>query len=182
MRVVGVVKVAGLFHPFRRHNANRLQGQRSAFPFPCACLRFVDLEGSEVIAVVAVEFGPGETGPRLGVLPHPHLAGFIVALCMEGLPPQLGNRGQLVDADRSFEHGVMINVGEKIVILNDNPLGNCLRTAPLIAMGQRRCALLDHPLVSLCWRLTCRTGRPDKAARFRRLWCVAPRRHRSGAG
>jgi len=34
----------------------------------------------------------------------------------------------------------------RIVISIDNPLGNSLRAAPLIAMGQRRYALLDYRL------------------------------------
>ena len=46
------------------------------------------------------------------------------------------------------DDGVRVAGKGRIVISNDNPLGNSLRAAPLIAMGQRRCALLDHQLVA----------------------------------
>ena len=80
------------------------------------------------------------------------LSGLVAPFGMEGGPAQLGDGGQLVDADGSFEHGGRIGPKGGIVISNDNPLGNSFRlrlqAAPLIAMGQRRCALLDHQLVA----------------------------------
>ena len=46
-----------------------------------------------------------------------------MALGMECCPAKLGDAFDLVYSDCSFEHGALLADKERIVILNDNPLG-----------------------------------------------------------
>jgi hypothetical protein len=94
----------------------------------------VGFEGGEIVPVVFC-LRPGETETGFRIVSDPCFAGLVVTLRMEGCPAKLGDGGELVDADSSFEHGDRIAGRGGIVISNDNPLGNSLRDAPLIAIG-----------------------------------------------
>ncbi|CTQ31292.1 hypothetical protein JAN5088_00046 [Jannaschia rubra] len=112
-----VVEIPRLAHPVRGDDADGLEGDRRALALPGPGLGLVDPEGGQVVAVGPVlELGPGQAVPRHGAFPDPRPAGLVVPLSMEGGPAQLGDGGDLVDADGGLEHGVSIRCRQGIAI------------------------------------------------------------------
>lgn len=62
------------------------------------------LESSEVVPVALWGFGPCQTRSWLSILTQPGLAGLVGPFCVEGGTAQLGDAGDLVDADSGLEH------------------------------------------------------------------------------
>ena len=98
------MQIARRLDPFWRHNAKGLHAERRAFAFTCPQLCLVSFEGREIVPVTFGCFGPCQSCAGFSSFAKSGLAGLVAAFCMQGGTAQLGDAGDLVDADGGLEH------------------------------------------------------------------------------
>ena len=98
------MEIARRLHPFRGDHAQRLhaEGRALAFTGPQLCL--VGFVGGEIVPVALGGLGPCQRCTRLSAFPQSCLAGLVSAFGVEGGTAQLGDAGDLVDANGGLEH------------------------------------------------------------------------------
>ena len=102
--VVGVMQIARRLHPFRGDHAQRLHAEGRAFAFTCPQLCLVRFVCGEIVPVALGCLGPCQRGTGFSPFPQSCLAGLVSAFSVEGGTAQLGDAGDLVDADGGLEH------------------------------------------------------------------------------
>jgi len=98
------MQIASRLDPLWRHDAKGLHAKRRAFAFASPQLGLVGLEGGEIVPVAFGSFGPCQPRAQFCTFTQPGLAGLVAAFCVEGGTAQLGDAGDLVDADGGLEH------------------------------------------------------------------------------